>query len=196
MKLGLYGGTFDPVHWGHVLVAQSAREEIGLDRVIFLPAAQSPFKLDDSQSAAATRVRLLRIALAGLSHFQVDPSEILRGGVSYTIDTVENFRLRYPRDDLFWLIGADHVAGLPQWREANRLAGLVQFVVIPRPGAPVSLPDTGFRLRWLRGWPLAISSSEIRDRAAKGLSLAGFVDTAVAEIITREGLYRAPSGNI
>jgi nicotinate-nucleotide adenylyltransferase len=195
MKVGLYGGTFDPVHWGHILVAQAAREELGLDHVVFLPAAQSPFKSGLSQTPAPTRIRLLRLALAGLPYFQVDPCEILRGGVSYSIETVERHLQQNPNDDLFWLIGSDHVATLPQWRDANRLAGLVRFIVIPRPGTVVSPPDSRFRISWLRGWPLAISSSEIRKRAAEGLSLAGFVPSAVAEVIERDGLFANSSSH-
>src|SRR5215475_3816262 len=120
--LGLFGGSFDPVHLGHLLVAQAAREELGVERLFFIPAAQSPFKPGQQPSPANERLRLLRLALAGLSWATIDPQEIERGGVSYTIDTVDDYARRFPGAKLFYLIGADHVEQLPQWREAAKLA--------------------------------------------------------------------------
>src|SRR5690349_8297573 len=106
MRIGIFGGSFDPVHLGHQLVAQAAREELQLDRVFFVPAAQSPFKPDRQLAAADKRTALLRIALAGKSWAEVDTQELDRGGISYSIDTVEEFRRQFPRSDLFYLIGA------------------------------------------------------------------------------------------
>jgi nicotinate-nucleotide adenylyltransferase len=100
-KIGLYGGSFDPVHLGHLLVAQAACEEAGLDRLFFIPAAQSPFKPDRSPAPAKERVRLLRLALAGKTNYEIDEQEITRGGVSYTIDTVRNYARRFPDAELF-----------------------------------------------------------------------------------------------
>ena len=190
MKLGLYGGSFDPVHCGHLLVAQAALEELKLDRLLFIPAAHSPFKTDQTPTAPAQRLRFLRMALAGHPEFEVDTIELDRGGVSYSIETVERLTQRYDGAELLWLIGADHVATLPRWRDAEKLADLVEFVVIPRPGTqPVSIPGP-FRLHWLRGWPLAVSSSEIRERASTGKSIRGLVPDLVADIIEEERVYR------
>src|SRR5215212_5728003 len=134
MRIGLFGGSFDPVHLGHQLVAQAAREELSLDRIFFVPAAQSPFKPDRQLAPGPMRTTLLRLALAGKSWAEIDTQELDRGGISYSIDTVENFRARFPKAELFYLIGADHVAQLPKWRQSAELAGLVTFVIIPRPG--------------------------------------------------------------
>lgn len=191
MRLGLYGGTFDPVHLGHLLVAQAALEEFALDRLVFIPAAQSPFKPGTVPTSAALRARMLRQALAGTARFDVDLLEIERGGISYTIDTVQTFAARHPGASLFWLIGADHVAALPRWRDSEALARSVEFLVIPRPGeAPLELPSP-FRLHHLRGWPLKVSASEIRDRVGKGLPVRHLLPPIVAETIELEGLYLA-----
>jgi len=188
-RLGLFGGSFDPVHYGHLLVAQAAREELQLDRLFFIPAAQSPFKPADQPSLPLQRLRLLHLALAGQNWCEIDEQEVHRGGLSYTIDTVRDYAARFGPAELFYLIGADHVAQLPKWRQAQELARLVQFVVIPRPGqAEGRLPDP-FQGRLLKGFPLAISSSEIRARVKAGLPLEPLVPPAVAEAIRNNGLY-------
>src|SRR6266404_1714406 len=133
-RVGLFGGSFDPVHLGHLLVAQAAREELSLTRLFFIPAGQSPFKPDRRPTPAAERLRLLRLALAGKDWCEIDEQEIKRGGVSYTIETARDYARRFPEAELFYLIGADHVPQLPKWREAAELARLLEFVVIPRPG--------------------------------------------------------------
>lgn len=189
-RLGLYGGSFDPLHRGHLLVAQAALEELALDRLFFIPAAQSPFKPGSRPAPAAARLRMLRRSLAGQSRTEVHCDELTRGGVSYSIDTVNAFRARNPGAELFWLIGADHVPTLPQWREALALAEAVTFVVIPRPGQPQASLPPPWRLRHLRGWPLGVSSSEIRDRVRNGMSFEHLVPSGTAEIIASEGLYR------
>lgn len=189
MKLGLYGGSFDPVHLGHLLVAHAALEELALDRLVFIPAAQSPFKPGTQPAPAALRSRMLRLALAGETRFDLDELELRRGGVSFTVDTVREFADRHPGTKLFWLIGADHVPTLPQWREAETLARLVEFVVIPRPGeAPSTLPPP-YCLHQLSGWPLRVSSSEIRQRVAAGKPVRHLVPAPVADVIVVEKLY-------
>lgn len=190
-RLGLYGGSFDPVHLGHLLVAHAALEELALDRLVFIPAAQSPFKPGTRPASAAARVRMLRLALAGETRFEVDECELRRGGVSYSVDTVREIAARHPGAELFWLIGADHVPTLPKWREAETLAGLVEFVVIPRPGEPATGLPAPWRLRHLRGWPLAVSSSEIRQRVAAGRRVRHLLPSFVAEVIDSEKLYQA-----
>src|SRR5690242_15895382 len=132
-RIGLFGGSFDPVHCGHLLVAQAALEELELARIFFLPAAQSPFKPARAPTPAPQRLRLLRLALAGETRYEIDDQEIRRGGTSYTIDTLGDYARRFPAAQLFYLIGADHVRLLPQWRAADELARLAEFVVIPRP---------------------------------------------------------------
>jgi len=188
-RLGLFGGSFDPVHCGHLLVAQAACEELHLSRLFFIPAAQSPFKPQTTPAPVSERLRMLRLALAGQSRYEIDEQEIRRGGTSFTIETVRDYATRFPQAQLFYLIGADHVPTLPAWREAASLAQLMEVVVIPRPGersAPLPAP---FRGRQLTGFPLGVSSSQIRSRIQDGKSVQGLVPDVVAEAIRNSGLY-------
>lgn len=191
MRIGLFGGSFDPVHRGHLLVAQAAREELALDRLFLIPAAESPFKPGQALLPGVERLRLLRLALAGWDWCEVDDQELRRGGVSYTIETVRDYTARHPGAELWWLIGEDHLAALPQWKEARELAGRVNFAVIPRPvsggGEPAAPPR--FRLRRLRGFPFAVSSSTIRERVRAGLPVDLLVPAPVAEALRNNGLY-------
>jgi len=188
-RVGLFGGSFNPVHVAHLAVADAAFEELELDRLFFIPAAQSPFKQGIALAPASLRLRMLRLALAGQSHAEVDDQEIRRGGVSYAIDTVRDYARRYPMAELFYLIGADHVAQLSKWRDAPALAGLVQFAVIPRPDElPVAAAPT-FRVRCLRGMPIGVSASQIRGRVAAGLSIRWLVPSGVDDVIRQRRLY-------
>jgi nicotinate-nucleotide adenylyltransferase len=188
-RYGLFGGSFDPVHLGHLLVAQTAREELNLTRLFLIPTAQSPFKPGHRPTPAPLRMKLLRLALAGKVWCELDEQEVQRGGISYSIDTVRGYAKRFPGAQLFYLIGADHIAQLPKWREAAALAQQVEFVVIPRPGQAVTELPAPFRGRVLSGFPLGVSSSQIRARVKAGESLEHLVPAAVAEAIHSEGLY-------
>jgi nicotinate-nucleotide adenylyltransferase len=188
-RIGLFGGSFDPVHLGHLLVAQAAREELELARLVFIPAAQSPFKPDRQPSPAPKRLRLLRLALAGQTWCDIDAQEIQRGGVSYTIDTVRDYAARFPEARLFYLIGADHLPQLPKWRAAEELARRVEFVVIPRPGQAEQPFPAPFHGRALAGFPLGVSASQIRARVKAGLPIAHLVPDRVAEAIRNNRLY-------
>ncbi len=188
-RIGLFGGSFDPVHLGHLLVARAAVEEAALDRLFFIPAARSPFKPDRAPTADAERLRLLRLALAGRPEVELDDQEIRRGGYSYTIDTVREYGRRFPEAQLFYLIGADHVPTLAQWRAAEELARRVEFLMIPRPGQPVAAWPPGFRGRALHGFPLGVSASQIRERVRQGRPITDLVPAAVAEAIRNYHLY-------
>src|SRR2546427_7888248 len=150
-RIGLLGGSFNPVHLGRLLVAQAAREELQLSRLFFVPAAQSPFKPGLPLAPAEQRLCLLRLALAGQTDCEIDDQELNRGGVSYTIDTVRDYVRRFPGAQLFYLMGADHVPQLTKWRDADELARLGEVVGLPRPGqaarpppAPVRGPGPGW----------------------------------------------------
>ena len=189
-RIGLFGGSFDPVHLGHLLVAQAAGEELALDRLFFIPAAQSPFKPTAQPASPALRERMLRLSLVGQSNCEIDTQELTRGGVSFTIDTVRDYTRRFPQAELFYLIGADHVPTLPKWREAGELARLVQFVVIPRPGEGLADPPAPFRVRVLGGWPLQLSSSQIRARVQAGQPVEHLLPPGIADVVREAGLYR------
>jgi len=189
LKIGLFGGSFDPVHLGHLLVAQAAIEELRLDRLFFIPAAQSPFKPESKPAPDAARLQLLRLALAGKTNCEVDDQEIRRGGISYTVDTLRDYARKFSGAELFYLIGADNVPKLNEWREPAELARLAEFVAIPRPGGATPLFPPPFRGRLLRGFPFAVSSSEIRARVKAGLPIENLVPTAVAEAIRNGQFY-------
>jgi nicotinate-nucleotide adenylyltransferase len=189
MKLGLYGGSFDPVHFGHLLVAQAALEELGLDKLFFIPAAQSPFKPENKPAPDAVRLQLLRLALAGKTNCEIDEQEIRRGGISYTVETLRDYAQRFPQAELFYLIGADNAAKLNDWREADALATLAEFVAVPRPGGAAPSFPPPFRGRALRGFPFGVSSSQIRARVKAGLPIDSLVPPFVAEAIRAAQLY-------
>jgi nicotinate-nucleotide adenylyltransferase len=189
MKLGLFGGSFDPVHLGHLLVAQAAMEELGLTRLFFIPAAQSPFKPERKPTSAPQRLQMLRLALAGKTNCEIDEQEIKRGGISYTIETLRDYAARFPGAELLYLIGADNVAALPKWREAAELARLAEFVALPRPGDPPPVFPAPFRGRALTGFPLGVSSSQIRERVKAGRPIDHLVPAPVAEAIRNNRLY-------
>jgi nicotinate-nucleotide adenylyltransferase len=177
------------VHLGHTMLAQAALTEMQLDRLFIIPAAQSPFKPEQTSASAADRLEWLRLAFADEPRCEIDAQEIERSGVSYSIDTVRDYAARFPEAELFYLIGADHVPTLPEWREAAALAEAVTFVVVPRPDGSgesetgvAEFPPT-FRGAVLRGEPVAISASDLRDRLRAGEpieEIENFVPAAVA----------------
>lgn len=189
MKLGIYGGTFDPVHLGHLLVAQAAVEELGLDRLFFVPAAQSPFKKENETATSEIRLKLLRLALVGKTNCEIDEQEIRRGGISYAIETLRDYAKKYPAAKLFYLIGADNVSKLNEWREADELANLAEFASIPRPGEKTAEFPKPFRGKILKGFPVEISSSQIRARVKAGLPVENLVPPFVAGAIHAAKLY-------
>ena len=189
MKFGLFGGSFDPVHLGHMFVAQAAVEELGLDRLFFIPAAQSPFKPENKIAPAEIRSKLLRLALAGKPNCEIDKQEIRRGGTSYAIETLRDYAKRFPGAQLFYLIGADNISKLNEWHEANELAKLAEFVAVPRPGETAVEFPKPFHGKILKGFPVEISSSQIRARVKAGLPIENLVPPFVADAIHAAKLY-------
>ena len=188
MKIALYGGTFDPIHHGHLILAREAMEQLGLDRVVVVPAARSPFKPGVIPASAEVRLEMLRAATVGEECFSVDESEIVRGGTSYTIETVLAARERWPGAELWWFIGEDHVGELARWHRAEELRALVKFAVFAREGSGTgghSFPRIPRRLD--------ISATDIRDRVARGASIRYLVPEAVRVLIETHNLYRANS---
>jgi len=184
-KIGIYGGTFDPIHHGHLILSRQACEELELDQLIFVPAALSPFKKDPAKASGELRLSMLRAAIQGQEDFIVDDCELKRPSPSYSIDTVLQIREREPNADLFWLIGADNIHDLRKWRRFEELERLVQFVILDR-GRAKKTPQV---------FPVVqrnidISATEIRNRVASGRSIRYLVPQAVEEIIRREKLYR------
>jgi nicotinate-nucleotide adenylyltransferase len=189
MKLGIFGGSFDPVHLGHLLVAQAAVEELGLKKLFFIPAAQSPFKSENKIAPAEIRLQLLRLALAGKTNCEIDEQEIKRGGISYSVETLRDYAKRFPGAQLFYLIGADNIAKLNAWREPGELAQLAEFAAVPRPGEIAAEFPKPFRGKILKGFRIEISSSQIRARIKAGLPIENLVPPFVAGAIHAAKIY-------
>ncbi len=195
MRLGLFGGSFDPPHVGHVVVAQDALEALSLDRLLVVPAAQQPLKGAD-QTAAVHRLAMVRACFDGMPNIDVDPVEITRGGLSYMVDTVEDVQRRWPDAQLHLLIGSDVVPTLPRWKDVDRLLGMVRLVVLYRDtGGAVPVQDEigGRTVQALATRRIDVSSTEIRARVRDGRSIRGFVPDSVATYIASTGLYRENS---
>jgi nicotinate-nucleotide adenylyltransferase len=192
VKIGFLGGSFDPVHFGHLMAAQDAFEQQKLDRLILVPAAQAPLKPNDVQSSSRDRLAMLQAAIEWDRRFEISDVELKRGGVSYTVDSARYFRNLYPNDELYWVIGGDQLPKLHLWKDISELAALVEFIFLERPGFPVKAhPDiSGLRLRRCDGHLLAINSTELRERTRRGLSLDYFVPHKAIVYIRENHLYR------
>ena len=194
MKIGFLGGSFDPVHFGHLMAAQDAYEQYGLDRLILVPAAQAPLKPTDVQSSAADRLAMLKAATEWDRRFELSDVELTRGGVSYTIDSARHFRAQFPNDQLYWIIGGDQLPQLHKWKDIGELAKLVEFIFLERPGYPnrATADIPGLVLHRCDGHLLAISSTELRERVRRHLSLDYFVPHKAIVYIKEKGLYLSP----
>ena len=183
MRIGIYGGTFDPIHCGHLILAREALEKIGLSKVIFVPAAASPFK---GVPAANGEIRLLmlRSAIDEEEGFSIDDCELLRPPPSYAVDTVEEIRKRESDADLHYLLGEDNVSDLPKWHRFNDLEAMVTFVVLNRTGIRSKHDYTVVERK------IDISATDIRNRVASGRSIRYLVPADVEEIIRRQNIYR------
>jgi nicotinate-nucleotide adenylyltransferase len=189
-SLALYGGSFDPVHCAHLIVARSALEQVGVDAVVFIPAAHSPLKSNTAVASAEDRLAMLRLATAGEPRFEVDCSELERGGTSYTIDTVADFRRRYPTAALHWIIGADQIELLPKWHRIGEIVCELTFIVLRRPGYSTAVPPiAGLRQIEIKAPLMAHSSSEVRKRLAGGGTVEGWLPPSVEAFISSRGLY-------
>jgi nicotinate-nucleotide adenylyltransferase len=191
IRVALYGGAFDPVHCAHLRVAQYALQQAQLDRVLFIPAAQSPLKAHTPRTQDADRLQMLRLALAGQLNCEVDAYEIQKGGVSYTLDTVRHFRQRLgARVELFWIVGADQFEQLNRWHRIEELAALVVFLVLARPGSTLQpQPIAGLSYQVVEAPLMPESSSEVRKRCAQRRSVKGLVPDAVEAFISEQELY-------
>ena len=183
MKLAIYGGTFDPIHHGHLIIAREALETLGPDEVIFVPARLSPFKKATPVASGEIRLLMLRAAIENEIGFAVDDCELRRPPPSYTIDTVKEIRRRKNNAEIYCLIGEDNVDELTKWHRFAELEKMVRFIVLDRTGQRPSHSYQVIRRK------IEISATEIRKRVASRRSIRYFVPPAVAEIIQREKLY-------
>ena len=192
VKIGFLGGSFDPVHFGHLIAAQDAYEQYQLDRLFLVPAAQAPLKPSDVKSSAEDRLALLRAAVEWDRRFELSDFELRKGGVSYTIDSVRHFRAQFPNDQLYWIIGGDQLPKMHLWREIEELARLIEFIFLERPGHAVkATPEVpGLKLHRCDGHLVEISSTELRERVRRRLSLDYFVPHKAIVQIEEKHLYR------
>ncbi|MBM3969675.1 MAG: nicotinate-nucleotide adenylyltransferase [Planctomycetes bacterium] len=198
-RLGIYGGSFDPVHFGHLLLAETCREACELNRVLFLPCGQSPHKPHGAIATGQQRAEMLEFAIAGDPRFGVCRIELERGGPSYTVETLRQLREEQPDSELFFLMGADSLVDLPLWREPQAILQLATIVAVNRGYRPPpdwsSLesrlgPSVRDRVRLITMPAVDLSATEIRERARAERSLRFQVPRAVEEYIRQNGLYR------
>jgi nicotinate-nucleotide adenylyltransferase len=185
--IGLFGGSFDPIHHGHLLVAQAVCEALDLEELRFVPAFQQPFKLGRHSATPEMRGRMVGLAIAGYPRFRLETEELNRGGISYTVDTLRALAAREPRKRFALLVGADAAHDLAKWREGDQIPDLARVVAFTRPG--VELPVLPGVHRVVTVPRMDISATEIRRRVARRQSIRYWVPDPVAECISREGLY-------
>jgi nicotinate-nucleotide adenylyltransferase len=203
VRLGIFGGTFDPPHVGHLLAASDAFEHLALDRLFLVPAATQPLKATRGTAPAADRLAMVRLTVGSDSRLEADPVEVDRNGLSYTVDTLREFSRRFPSSEIFFLVGADVLSSFAQWRDPHTILELATLAVMRRAdsgdsrdsgdseGSVVEM-DAGLarRAAFIPTRRIDVSSTEIRDRVRSGRSIHGFVTDAVADYIGSHGLYR------
>jgi nicotinate-nucleotide adenylyltransferase len=200
-RVGILGGTFDPIHMGHLVLAEQVRDRAGLDIVLFVPAARSPHKRDEPRANADERLRMVHAAIADQPAFALSAMEIVRGGPSYTFDTVTEMMATNVDDEFTFIIGADGLPDLPDWHRARDLVRLVPVITATRPGYPFAALDElvdalgaevvkGLRERLVEIPLIGISSTEIRARVRAEQTIRYLVPRGVESIIAARGLYR------
>lgn len=201
MNIGVLGGTFDPIHLGHLIVAEEARTRLGLEEVVFVPAGQPWLKRDRDITPALHRVEMVRLAIADNPHFRVSTLEVDRQGPSYTVDTLALLQKQLGHGTaLFFILGRDTLTELPLWKEPQRVIQLCRLVVPPRLGArdlkhlDTAIPGLRDRLIQLDMPVIGISSSEIRRRVAKGLPIRYWVPPQIEKYIWEQKLYGSAAG--
>ncbi len=185
-KIGIFGGTFDPIHNGHLILARDALEQLQLDSLLFIPAARSPHKAGQQPTAADLRAEMIRAAIEGEPGFCLDELELTRPAPSYTIDTIEMLKQREPDSEFVFLLGEDNVAQLPTWHRFGDLSKMVQFAVLDRTGLRTEHPYPTVRRH------IDISATDIRNRVARGRSIRYLVPPVVENLIRESQLYREP----
>ncbi|MGZ4224141.1 MAG: nicotinate-nucleotide adenylyltransferase [Solirubrobacteraceae bacterium] len=201
MRIGILGGTFNPPHLGHLVAAQEAHRELGLDRVLLVPAGTPPHKPVDDEPGAKHRLELCRLAISDDARFAVSDLELRRDGPSYTVDTLKVLSTRAPSDELFLILGGDIAAGLPKWHEPERVLELATVAIAKRRGTAKSTVDEalaqlrgGERARFFQMPRIGISSTMVRRRVRAGQPIRYFVPDGVMHYIETHGLYRPPGG--
>ncbi len=194
MRTGILGGTFDPIHYAHLFVAEEARQRFELEQVVFIPCGIPPHKKSYAVSPAEHRFAMTLLATANNPHFRASRIEIEREGVSYTVDTLEQWRSLYPHHELFLIMGADSLAYMTSWKQPERICQLAHVIAASRPGFDLTslhLPDTLCRRVYVMEMPLLdISATDIRNRVRRGVSIRYLTPDSVVQYILKHQLYR------
>ncbi len=188
MKIGILGGTFNPIHIGHLILAEEAREKLGLDRVIFVPAYFPPHKDTSDIADAASRLGMIKMAIKGNKYFFVSEMEIKRKGKSYTIDTIREFNRSYPQDELYFITGSDLLSYLDEWKDLKKVISMVKFVVATRPGYPLENIPSYIKTVAIRA--VDISAFEVRTCVRENKSFRYLVPDVVYSYINKVKLYK------
>jgi nicotinate-nucleotide adenylyltransferase len=193
VKIGVFGGTFDPIHWGHLVLAEEALLAAGLDRILFVPSGLPPHKIARVLTSCAHRLEMVRLAVAGVPAFEVSDVEADEGMPHYSLDTLARLARERPRDEISFLLGSDSLLEMKSWRDPEGIARLCPLVVLPRPGFDAAAADPAFtrRLTLVRGVSVSISSTLVRQRLAGDAPVRFLVPEPVREYIRRHRLYRA-----
>ncbi len=186
-RVGLLGGTFNPLHTGHLILAEQVCSQLGLDKVVFLPDNLPPHVDTKSAISAKDRIQMVQLGIIDNQNFEVDTIEVDRGGVSYTYDTVKELQARHPDIDYYFIIGGDMVEYLPKWNKIDQLIKIIKFVGVRRSGSKTQSP---YPILWVDVPKIDISSTLVRDKVKQGCSIRYLVPDAVEEYIKKEGLYR------
>jgi nicotinate-nucleotide adenylyltransferase len=199
MNIGVLGGTFDPIHIGHLVVADEVTARLGLAEVLFVPAGQPWLKANNIILTAEHRVQMVRLAIAGKPYFKLSTLEVERSGPTYTVDTTKELKEKFGADDeLFFILGWDNLEDLPRWHQPELLISMCRLVAVPRVGCPVpdlgsleaDIPGLSQRVIMLDKPEIDISASVIRDRVRQGLTISHLVPEAVERYIKENRLYR------
>ncbi|MCX5706063.1 MAG: nicotinate-nucleotide adenylyltransferase [Candidatus Omnitrophica bacterium] len=188
MKIGILGGTFNPVHIGHLILAEEAREKLGLEKIIFMPAYLPPHKDNADIAAAGERLKMVKLAIKGNKYFFVSDIEIKRNGRSYTIDTIKEFKKAHPKDELYFIIGSDLLKYLDDWKDLREIITMVKFVAATRPGYPLENIPAYIKTLAIRA--VDVSGFQVRECVKNNKSFRYLVPESVFNYINKKGLYR------
>ncbi len=188
MRIGILGGTFNPIHIGHLILAEEAREKLKLEKVIFVPTYFPPHKGNGDITGARERYKMVKLAIKGNRHFKVSDIEIKRQGLSYTIDTLKAFKQRYPKDELYFITGSDLLKYLTEWKDLDEIIKMVRLVVATRPGYPLEKIPSYITTVGIRA--VDVSAFEVRQAIKEGRSFRYLVPEAVCNYIIKKRLYQ------